>query len=181
MIPSKYASPIQNLIDSSWSKSTKAGYSGSFKKWVKFCAENGVSDPQNAGYEIGLSFLAKLFYDDRASYGTIATARSMLSNVLPTQDGKSFGKYKDVTQLLKGVFKLRPQFPRYTEMYDPSVVLNYICSLPRNEELTLECLVKKLATMLCLLSGQRGQTVGALRLDAMSRSPEKYTFLSETF
>ena len=42
-------------------------------------------------------------------------------------------------------------------------MLNYINDLPSNEALNLEQLTKKTVTLLCLLSGQRAQTVSVLK------------------
>ena len=60
---------------------------------------------------------------------------------------------------------LRPALPKYTVTYDPNLILNYMDTLPKNKHLVLELLVKKLATLLCLLNGQRGQTIGMRRVD----------------
>ena len=67
--------------------------------------------------------------------------------------------------MLKGVFRLRPQLPRYTAVYDPQKILDYIITLPENRHLDMELLAKKLATLLCLLSAQRAQTIRAIRTD----------------
>ena len=91
-------------------------------------------------------------------------------------DGVTFGKNEEVSRLLKGIFKLRPSFPRYTVIYDPDIILEYIDRLPMNEHLDLEMLTKKMATLLCLLSAQRVQTIGALRLDYCQRSEEAIIF-----
>ena len=44
------------------------------------------------------------------------------------------------------------------------MILEYIKTLPCNKGLMLEMLTKKLLTLSCLLSGQRGQTLGVLDL-----------------
>ena len=73
---------------------------------------------------------------------------------------------------LKGVFRLNPQLPRYTEVYDPDIILQFLEMFPENKHLMLKTLVKKLAK----LSGQRGQTMPMLRLDCISHTADAYTF-----
>ena len=75
-----------------------------------------------------------------------------------------FGQDETVSQMIKGIFKLRPSLPKYTVTYDPDVILKYMDQLPKNEQLSLEVLTKKLATLLCLLSGQRSQSSQKLQL-----------------
>ena len=70
--------------------------------------------------------------------------------------------------MMKGIFKLRPSLPKYTVTYDPDVILKYMDQLPKNEQLNLEVLTKKLATLLCLLSRQRSQSIQKLQLDYAS-------------
>ena len=70
------------------------------------------------------------------------------------------------------VFVLKPQLPRYTGIYDPSIIMK----LPENAHLMMEMLVKKMATLLMLLSGQRGQNMPMLQLDCMFKTDEAYTF-----
>ena len=117
-----------------------------------------------------------LYTDKNAGYSYIANARSALSAILPKKEGKSFGENPEVTKLLKGIFKKRPQLPRRLEIYDPDVILKYMTALPTNKELMLEELTLKLTTLLCLLSGQRGQTIAALDLGSCSIKDNAATF-----
>jgi hypothetical protein len=63
------------------------------------------------------------------------------------------------------MFKLRPQFPRYTCTYDPDIVLNHYDSLPENRFLLLEELTKKLTLLLALLHATRTQTLQHINVD----------------
>ena len=66
--------------------------------------------------------------------------------------------------MVKGIFKLRPSLPKYVTTCDSDMILRYIDSLPHNKFLLLELLAKKLFTLLCLLSGQRVQSLQTLKL-----------------
>ena len=65
------------------------------------------------------------------------------------------------------MFQERPTIPLKVAIYDTSLVINYILTLPDNSGLLLEMLTKKLTTLLCLLSGQRSQSILYLFPDHM--------------
>ena len=90
--------------------------------------------------------------------------------------GITFGKDPLVGRTIKGMFRERPSLPRHTVVFDTDVILKYINSLPPNDQLSLELLTKKLVTLLCILSGQRAQSIVCLSLDHMHKSGHTYTF-----
>ena len=64
-------------------------------------------------------------------------------------------------------------------MYHITTVLTHIKSLPPNNQLLLELLTKKLVTLLCILcilSGQRAQSITSLCLDFINKNENTYTF-----
>ena len=137
-------------------------------------------DPYTASFEQGAEFLGKLFHTSQANYGTVATARSMLSAILPERGGITFGKDQMISRLLKGIFRKRPSLPKHTVVYDTNIVLHYIESLPVNEQLLLEPLTLKLCTLLCILSGQRAQTMASLHLGYMHSEEDSIIFYIPT-
>ena len=74
-----------------------------------------------------------------------------------------------MSRLLRGIFRSRPSVPKASKMitFDTSIVLNYVSSLDDNKDLLLETLTKKLVTLLCLLAGQRAQTIASLCISHM--------------
>ena len=90
------------------------------------------------------SFLAHLF-EDGLEYRTINTYRSALWGVLPPIDGFPVGQHPLVIRLLRGVLDLRQALLRYQQSWSVDVVLIYLRSLPRNEDLSLKLLTQKLA------------------------------------
>lgn len=161
-------------MNSSWADKTQASYKCQIKKWETYCKQKQV-DPYSASFHLGVEFLADMF-ENNAKHGSIATARSALSTLLPTVNGCTFGKDPMVKRLMKGVFKRRPSLPKHTVIYDANVVLAYIQTLPPNKELSLEMLTKKLCTLLCLLSGQRSQAIPVLNIGYMHNDESTYTF-----
>ena len=76
---------------------------------------------------------------------------------------------------MKGIFQEKPPRPKYTEIWDVSIVLSYLQSLSPVDKLPLKELTMKIVLIL-LVSGQRGQTVHLLSIDHMVSVNSCYTF-----
>jgi len=74
-----------------------------------------------------------------------------------------------IKRFCQGVAHLRPGAPKYETTWDPAVVLSYFRQLPAESELSLLQLSQKLATLLALATGQRQQTLCAIRIDNIVR------------
>ena len=107
---------------------------------------------------IALDFLTML-HENRMSYSTVNTARSMLSSILQLNTNSSLpiGQLPIVKRFMKGIYDLRPSLPRYTTMWDLSIVLSYFRKGASVSELSLKELTLKLTFLLTLLSEQRCQ------------------------
>lgn len=152
-----------DLIMNSWSEGTQKQYSPHINKWFLYCQKHKI-DPFASSVNHGAEFLTNYFHEG-VGYSSVNTARSALSSIFPTVNGISFGKHPLIVRLLKGMFKQRPALPRYTVTYDVAKVFKYIKDSYPN--MSLECLTKNLATLMCLLSGQRSQTMSVLNTKFM--------------
>ena len=77
---------------------------------------------------------------------------------------------------MKGIFQEKPPKPKYTEIWDVTIVLSYLQSLSSVDKLSLKKLTLKLVVLILLVSGQRGQTVHLLSIDHMVSVNSCYTF-----
>ena len=132
-----------------------------------FCREISTSLDQP------IEFLTKIF-EFGVGYSSVGTARSALSSVLIMDNGIPFGKHPLVQHFMKGIFKLRPALPRQFAVWDPDIVLDYLSNL--EYDLPLKHLSEKLVILLCLLSGQRDQSVKALNIKDILLEKGKCTF-----
>ena len=148
---------------SSWASKTQSSYNTYIKKWLACCKSNKILDPYTATYQEVMSFLAHLFHKEDQKYGAIAVARSALSAILPEIEGKTFGQDPNVSRMIKGMFNLRPSLTKYVTTYDRDIIRRYKDSLTNDKFLLLELSTKKLFTLLCLLCGQRVQSLQALK------------------
>ena len=137
-----------------------------------FYRERGI-DPISTSLDQPIEFLTKIF-ESGAGYSSVGTARSALSSVLIMDNGISFGKHPLIQRFMKDIFNLRPALPRQLAVWDPDIVLDYLSNL--EYDLPLKDLSEKLVILLCLLSGQRDQTVKALNIKDMLLEKGKFTF-----
>ena len=122
-----------------------------------------------------LNFLNELFQDG-LEYSSINGYRSAISaNHIPI-DGMSVGKHPQVTRLMTGVSNERPPNPGIHYTYDIETVLNYMRSLPDNNQLPRDLLSWKTATLLGICNINRCMELAALNTKFMSRRPDHYQF-----
>ena len=119
-----FSNAATSIILSSWRPSSKAQYDSYIKRWVLFCTQrqiNTVSPP----IEQGIEFLTQL-YSQGLSYSAINTARSALSAIILPVNNVPFGDNPYVKRFLKGVYQTRPSLPRYTQVWDVTLVLKFL-------------------------------------------------------
>lgn len=140
----------------SWQNRTKKKYCNStcIKKWQNFCTPRKINHIQPSLVPV-LDFLTAL-HQQGLTYNAIDTARSALSSSVTLEDGTCVGKHPLVSELRKGIFQEKPPRPKYTEIWDASIVLIYLESLSPVDTLSLKELTLKLVVLILLVSGQRG-------------------------
>jgi len=163
----------RDIIMASWRKTTSKQYHTYLTRWEQYCSENSI-DPLRATIQHGIEFLTHL-YQKGLGYSAINTARSALSIVIDVPSG-TFGSQSLVTRFMKGIFEMKPSLPRYKFMWDAGIVLKHIQSMSPNSGLSLKSLTLKLTMLLCLLTGQRCQTITKLDTQYMQSLPNKYVF-----
>nr|CAH7738395.1 unnamed protein product [Callosobruchus chinensis] len=112
------------------SRNTLKQYNSTYSKWWDF-GKGNIETILQPGVNKVLSFLKQQF-DRGLQYSTLNVHRSALNLICDA------GKSELVDRFMKGVFKLRPNFPRCEEIWDPESVLKYIISLYPLNKLSLE-------------------------------------------
>ena len=159
------------IIMAFWRSGTSKQYQTYLKRWEKYYQSKGLKKFE-ATVENGIYFLATLF-SAGLGYSAIDTARSALSSVLVLPNNITFGSHPLVVQFLKGVFEVKPSLPRYSRIWDVAAVLQYLKMLGPASELDLKTLTTKTTMLLCLLTGQRCQTLTKLDTNFMQILPDK--------
>jgi len=149
------------IIEASKSKGTWTQYNSVFRKWNEYCKLQKL-DTSKPNVNNVLEFLTSL-YKANLGYSVVNTARSALSSLLGSVDGKPIGEHKLVLDFMKGVSRLRPAAPRYSITWDPDIVLKFLSSL-ETSKCTLKDLTMKIVALLALCTGQRVQTLSSIEL-----------------
>lgn len=147
----------------SLSEGTIKQYRKPLNLWWDFCQEEGVC-PFTAPVARVLEFLTRCL-DRVKTYGTLNSYRSALALIVQGE----IGQLPIIKRFCKGAAHLRPQTPKYEEIWDPEPVLCYLKTLWPHESLSLELLTKKLVMLLALATAQRVQTLTKIRISNIQR------------
>ena len=135
------SSSAKDVLMASWREGTSKQYHTYLKRWRQYSDDKDI-DLFQPGVQIGVN-----------------TARSALSSLLILENNEKFGEHPLVIRCMKGSFELKPSLPKYNEIWDVRVVSDYLKTFDASSALSLKELTLKLTMLLCLTSGQRGQTV----------------------
>ena len=78
-----------------------------------------------------------------------------MSSYITLENGTCVGKHLLISRLMKGIFQEKPPRPKYTEIWDVSIVLSCLQSLSPVNKLSSKELTLKLVVPILLVSGQR--------------------------
>ena len=122
---------------------------------LKFCKATSISYIHPT-----LQQVLDFFMDQSkiVGYSAVATARSALSSFI-TVNGIKVGEHPLVSRSMSRLFNQKEALPRYTETWDPQIVLNYLKTFPAVDSMSLKQLTLKLLMLMALLSAQRTQTL----------------------
>ena len=122
--------------------------------------------------------MTELFHQG-LGYSSLNSARSALSTYI-TIDGTPVGSHQLMKRFMKGVFNLRPALPKNEVTWDTNCVLRYLKKLSPVRKLSLKELTFKLVMLTALLTGQRCQTLHALKVKDTTVSPNHVKFRVKT-
>ena len=160
------SSQTSKIITEAWRNSTKSQYKNYIQKWIQFCSERQASAVQ-ISINLVLEFFTVLF-NKGLSYSALNSAKAAVLNYVSLISGVQLNlDMQLITKFMKGVFSARPALPRYGVTWDVAAVLKYLKSQSPLEALTCLALSRKLAMLLLLLSGQRGQSIHLLEIKAI--------------
>ncbi|XP_060604884.1 uncharacterized protein LOC132757584 [Ruditapes philippinarum] len=159
------------IILQSWKTSTTKQYGSYFRKWLLFSSSKQI-DSLNPSTVTVLEFLTEL-YESGLGYSAINTAKSAISSTCKLINDKDIGNDILIKKFMRGLFSIRPTLPKYDNIWDVNKVLQYISSLPNNNELSLLQLSQKLSTLFMLLTGQRCQTIHLVKLSDLQICKEQ--------
>lgn len=161
------SSASADIMLASITESTLRQYHSALNAWCEYCTLNNI-DIYNGSIPNIIAFLTYKFHSG-SSYSTLNSIKSALTLII----GPRLSEDDRVKRFLRGVFKLRPSMPKYEQIWDVSVVLNYLRSLGLNSSLSLKELSKKTATLLAIATGHRIQTFSLIKIQHIAKSSTK--------
>ena len=151
------SSSAKDVLMASWREGTSKQYHTYLKCWRQYCDDKDI-DLFQPGVHNGVEFLVSLFKAGLA-YCAVNIAHSALSSLLILENSEKFGDHPLVVRCMKGIFELKPSLPKYNEIWDVCVVLDYLKTFGVLSALSLKDLTLKLTMLLCLTTGLHGQTI----------------------
>jgi len=100
--------------------------------------------------------------DKGRKYQTICGYRSAISRYHCGQGSLPLGETKLVKRITKACFKLAPPIPKYADMWNADVLMDYLATLHPNSDLSLRDLGIKSAALISILSLSRQSSVAVL-------------------
>lgn len=160
--------------------STTKQYSSHIRSFIIFCQSNHILDFTTIQVETGIEYLTTL-YNRGMSYSTINSARSALSQFVELKPCKTqnFGNHPLTVKFMRGVFKLRTPKPKYSSIWDVSIVLAYLRTID-NKKCSLKDLTLKSCMLLALCTGQRVQTLAAFMVTNIITDANSMTFIVDS-
>ena len=174
LIDQDIPSNVVEIILSSWRPGTQNQYSSSLHKWFGFCDVRSINIVSSTVPQV-LEFFT-IIHETGLSYSSVNTAKSALSFMLDLGTQTCLGHLPIGKWIMKGVFEWRPSLPKHKHIWDVKTVLDFFRQQSMPSALSLKALSAKVAFLLCLLSGQRCQTMKLLSIDSMQRLEDQYIF-----
>ena len=173
-----YSDAIVNTMIHSRRESSNRLYATHIKKWNAYCTQLGISNVFTT-VPVILSFLQTLF-EEQLSYSSINTAKAAVNTCIMLPNNQPLSASADVRTFMRGIFNLRPPLTKHTHIWDPDLVLRFMQSREGPDKLITEWLVKFLATLILLSSGQRPQILAALRIKDLVVDKDRARFVLQS-
>lgn len=156
-----------DTVLASLSPATIKQYARPLRNWWSFCQHHRIS-PYSPDVNQVLEFLIQQI-QHVGSYSTLNTMRSAIALIITT----GIGNHPLIKRFCKGASVLKPQKPRYDFVWDPAPVIAKLATILPYASIPLTAVTKKLVLLLALGSGQRAQTLAAIKISQMSFSTDK--------
>ena len=110
-------------------------------------------------------------------YDSLNTARSALSSLGLTFEGFRVGCHPLVVRYMKGAFNLNPPKPRYSCIWDVTLVLTALRGMAPVDQLSLRDLTLKVTMLMALVQAARVQSLHMLSKDGYKRTEDRFIFM----
>ena len=98
-------------------------------------------------------------YINGCLYGGLCAAPSALSSIVTIKGYTKLSEHPFISRCLKCIYNRYPPLPKYTTIWDISLVLDYYNSIEKNDKLQFKDLVKKTVMLFMILGACRKQAL----------------------
>ena len=116
-------------------------------------------------------------YINGCLYSGLCVARSALSSILTIKGYTKLSEHYFISHYLKGIYNRHPPLPKYTSIWDISLVLVYYNSIETNDKFQFKNLVKKTVMLFMILGARRKQALFTITVDNVVTEENKIFFL----
>ena len=163
---------ITDVITDSWRTTTRSRYESVLRRWFIYASSRNT-DPYTPDVNTVLSFMHGM-YINGCLYSGLCAARSALSSIVTIKGYTKLSEHPFISCYLKGIYNRHPPLPKYTRIWDVSLVLDYYNSIETNDELQFKDLVKK---TVMILGARRIQALFTIKVDNIIIEENKIVFL----
>ena len=168
-----FSESVASTMCDSRAQATYRQYGTYIARWQKYCDTRQINSRHPTVSQI-LDFLDS--FKSELGYSSIGTAKAALSSFI-TLNGKPLGQNRYINQYMVGLAKSLPRVPKYQEIWDPQIVLDFLKKWSPAKFLNLFQLTIKTALLILLVTAQRPQILSKLSLDAMRHKRRTFTFM----
>ena len=103
-------------------------------------------------------------------------AQSALPSILTLKGYTKLSEHPFISCYLKDIYNRHPSLPKYTSIWDLSLVLDYYNSIETNDKLQFKDLVKKTIMLFMILGTRRKQALFTITVDNIVTEENKLFF-----
>ena len=136
-------------------------------------------DPFLSSVNNVLEFLNEL-HSSVCQYSARCTAPSVLASVVTIQVFSSLSDHPIIHHYLKGIYNRNPPMPKYIQVWNLKLILNFYDKAPPNNELSFKQLTLKVAMLIMILGAHRKQSVMSIDIINYQSDENKAILLPNT-
>ena len=166
---------ITDLITDSWRTTTRSRYESVLRRWFIYASSRNTY-PGTPDLNTVLSFMHGMCING-CLYSGLCAARSALSSIVMIKGYAKLSEHPFISLYLKGIYNRCPPLPKYTSIWDISLVSDYYNSIETNDKLQFKDVVKKTVMKRLILGARRKQALFKITVDNIIIEENKIVFL----
>ena len=163
------------LLESSVRETTSTTYDYAWRKWTKWCRENGQAALSDSLSTV-LEFLTHL-WEAGKSYSSINIHRSTLVSALYPTGEKGLSHNRTLSLFMRSIYNKRPPQPRYSSTWRVQQVLDLFTKWGENEILSLRHLTRKTVMLLALTTFFRSCEIANVTFSSIKFNSADMSFI----